>query len=79
MLPACTVIIVVVGCPGIRDGAEDTGDTRVTKPAEQSEKRKRRQVKKTKQKQLNKDSVYVYMTSLFQLQFPNEQYLFIHT
>lgn len=30
----CTVIIVVVGCPGIRDGAEDTGDTNVTKPAE---------------------------------------------
>lgn len=40
MLPVCTVIIVVVGCPGRRDGAEDTGDTRVTKPAEQREKRK---------------------------------------
>lgn len=43
VLPVCTVIIVVVGCPGIRDGAEDTGETRVTNPAEQSEKSKERE------------------------------------
>lgn len=41
VLPVWTVI-AVVGCPERSDGAEDTGDTRVTKPAGQGEKWKRR-------------------------------------